>query len=289
MTDQASILRKMMAQQRMQPATECFTCETLAITSGKGGVGKSNVTMNLSIALARSGQKVLILDADIGTANIDVLLNIDPRRNLSHVIDGQASLFEVLQKITENLYLIPGASGTDDLGAMAYDKRGKLREDLEKVEKMFDFLIVDTSAGVNQQVIKCLLGVDRIFLVCNSEPTSLVDAYALCKVLFQHKPDASVEFIANNVRGKEEAREVYDKLSLAVKHFLQKELRYSSHIIHDQGVAFGVVNQKPLMMTEAADGAAADFFNLADTLKHPKGWANGKGVHHLFENLMETP
>ena len=288
MTDQASALRKMMVGRLGSEPSGKSSCEVISVTSGKGGVGKSNISMNLSIALAKKGFKVLILDADIGAANIDILINLDPRRNLGHVLEGKASLFQVLEKITENLYLIPGASGISDIPELAFDKRGQLREDLTKIDEQFDYLVVDTSAGVSKRVINLLLGSDRVLLVCSEEPTAIVDAYALCKVLFQIDGEIKVELIANNVEGSVEAGDVYDKLRLAVKHFLKRELHYLSHVIHDEGIAYGVINQKPLMLTGAVEGAAANFEELASKLAHSPQWAQGKGVHYLFNLLLET-
>ncbi len=288
MSDQASALRKMMAGRQDLSSPGTCTCEVVAVTSGKGGVGKSNISMNLSIALAKAGFKVLILDADYGAANIDILINIDPRRNLGHVLEGKATLFQVLEKVADNLYLIPGASGISDIPEMAFDKRSQLRDDLVKIEQQFDYLVVDTSAGVSKRVINLLLGSDRVLLVCSNEPTAIVDAYALCKVLFQIDGQIKVELIANNVEGGVEAADVYDKLGLAVKHFLKRELHYLSHVIHDEGIAYGVINQKPLMLTGAVEGAAANFVELASKLAHPPQWAQGKGVQNLFNLLLET-
>ncbi len=286
MNDQASTLREWVKRNRPQPTGNC-PCEVIAVTSGKGGVGKSNISMNLAISLAQKGHKVLVLDADIGTANIDILLNLDTRLHLGHLADGQASLFQVIEKVAENLYLIPGASGVPDISQLPFHKWEQLREDLAKVESMFQYLIVDTSAGVHGRVINLLRGADRILLICNNEPTSIVDAYALCKVFYKDVPEARLELIANNVSGPADAEEVYGKLRVAIKHFLSKELHYLDHVIHDEAIALGVINQKPLMMSSVTTGAAVNFLAISEKLAHPGGWAAGKGIYHLFHLLFD--
>jgi len=288
-SDQAAALRQI-AQWTKGPADAeagASNCEILAVTSGKGGVGKSNVTINLAIAMARAGRKTLMLDADIGAANIDVLLGLDPRRNLHHVIEGGADLFEILIKVTDNLYLLPGASGISQIGEMPFDRLKQFREDLIKLESLFDCILADTSAGVGPTVVKTLRGADRTLLICGPEPTALVDAYALCKVLFAAAPEAPVAVVVNNVSAKPEADEVYAKLSVAVKHFLKRDLTCLGFVIHDENLAKGVIDQRPFMFGDAQDGAAANFIELAEKLARAEGWAQGKGVRQLFNLMLE--
>ena len=286
--DQASALRKFVQSMRAPLFVEKSKCEIMAVTSGKGGVGKSNTTLNTALALSQLGRKVLILDADIGTANIDILLGLDPRRHLGHVLDGSATLLQILEKVTDNLYLIPGASGIADLGTMPLELLKQFRNDILKIEEMFDYLLVDTSAGVHHQVINLLKGSDRVLLICTPEPTSIVDAYALCKVLFKEAPGTHVELVVNNVVSLEEAHEVYEKLCLAVKHFLNRELPALEYIVyHDEGIAHGVINQKPVMMTAASSSAVQAYESIAAKLNHPDGWVEGKGVYQLLNLLTQ--
>lgn len=288
MIDQASTLRKLINQQDAEPAApKQSPCEIIAVTSGKGGVGKSNVTLNTAAALAQNGSSVLILDADIGTANIDILLGKDPRQNLAHVIEGEASLYDVIEKVNEKLYFIPGASGIADIGSMPTSNLERFRDDIFKLESLFDYLLVDTSAGVSDNVIKMLCASDRVLLICNGEPTSIVDAYALCKLLFQQYPDVNIYLVANNVKDEQEAQEVYDKLNAAVTHFLKKELHFLSHVVHDKAITAAVASQEPVMLADADVPAKANFVELANLLKHPEGWRQGKGFSELFNSLIK--
>ncbi|CAM2068558.1 MinD/ParA family protein [Sulfidibacter corallicola] len=285
--DQAETLRRVAALKRGQGPGGKSSCEIISVSSGKGGVGKSNITVNLAVTLAKRGRKVLMLDADMGTANIDILLGMDPRRNLSHVIEGQATLLEILVKVTDNLYLIPGASGIMDAGYLPVQQLDQLRTDLLKLEEMFDFMFIDTAAGVNNLVIRTLQGSDRILMICTDEPTSIVDAYALAKVLFRECDAARLQLVVNDVEGEEEAEDVYGKLKVAIQHFLKKELEYLSYIVHDDVVARGVVLQKPFMLTPAECPARANFEALATLLDHDDPWTEGKGFLQLFQLLVQ--
>ncbi|MDJ0840412.1 MAG: AAA family ATPase [Acidobacteriota bacterium] len=288
MSDQAELLRKL-AKQKQAPvavAEGTSPCEIVAVTSGKGGVGKSNITLNVSIVLARKGAKVLILDADIGTANIDILVGMGQRMHLGDVFDGKASLFEIIEKIDENLYLVPGASGIAGLNEMPYDKREALRRDLLRIDEAFDYLIIDTSAGINTDILHLMAGSDRVLLICNNEPTAVVDAYALCKTYYQSGAEGVIELIANNVADEAEADEVFEKISSAMGHFLKKELKYLGHVVHDEDVALGVINQKPVMMTSSDGPAVRNFQELADLLYHQGRWEQGKGIQQLFNHLV---
>lgn len=288
MSDQASTLRALMANRGKEPAALGQSpCEIFTITSGKGGVGKSNVTVNLALSLVKQGARVLILDADIGMANIDILFGMDPRKNLGHVIDGECRLYDVIQKVEDGLFLIPGASGIMEIGQMPADRLGQFREDYLKLESMFDYLIVDTAAGVDPLIVNLLRGADRILLVCTPEPTAIVDAYALCKVLFGVAGSLNVEIIVNKISDEDEAKDVYGKLSVAVKHFLKQDLTYRGHVLADEAVGQAVINQKPLMLSQPSGPAAGCFSALAETLHHGSSWSQGKGFGQLFNYLIQ--
>ena len=203
-----------MSRRGSVPPDKSAPCEIVAVTSGKGGVGKSTLTLNLALALALKNFRVLVIDADIGTANLDILLNLDPRYHLAHVISGRVGLRQILQKVTENLSILPGASGISELPEMSLPHRDRLRRELDRLEATFDYLFVDTSAGVGRSVIQVLRGADRVILVCNEEPTAIVDAYALCKVFYQEQTEGVIELVVNNIHSEEEALEVYGKLRM---------------------------------------------------------------------------
>lgn len=286
--DQAETLRRLAARKQKQPNAEGgHDIHIMAVTSGKGGVGKSNVTLNTAVALAKRGHNTLILDADMGTANIDILLGIDPRLNLGHVIEGKAGLFEILTKVTDNLYLVPGASGIMDPGYMGIHNLEQLRKDIEQLESMFQYVFIDTAAGVNQMVIQALKGSDRVLLICNDEPTSIVDAYALVKVLYKQDPEAVIQLVVNDVAGEEEAEDVYGKLRAAIQHFLKRDLEYLNHIAHDEVIARGVILQKPFMFTAADSPARGHVETLAEKLESKLERSQGKGLLQLFQRLIQ--
>ncbi|CAM2009359.1 MinD/ParA family protein [Acanthopleuribacter pedis] len=286
--DQAETLRRLAAQKpKVAEPKADQDIRIIAVTSGKGGVGKSNVTLNTAIALAKRGHATLILDADMGTANIDILLGMDPRLNLGHVIEGKASLFEILVKISDNLYLLPGASGIMDPGYLGIQNLEQLRKDIGQLESMFQYVFIDTAAGVNQMVIQALKGSDRVLLICNDEPTSIVDAYALVKVLYKQDPEAFIQLVVNDVAGEEEAEDVYGKLRAAIQHFLKRDLDYLNHIAHDDVIARGVILQKPFMFTAAESPARGHVEALAEKLESTLADRGGKGLLQLFQRLIQ--
>jgi len=287
MSDQAAALRALIARDHAVVVPEgTSACEIVTVTSGKGGVGKSNITINVALALARRGRRVLVMDADIGTANIDILLGLGSRAHLGQVFEGSASLYEITVEIEERLFLIPGASGINGLAELPFDKRRGLQEDLQRIGEAFDYLFIDTSAGISRAVLDFMRAADRILLISTGEPTAVVDAYALCKAYYGEGGEVGPELVANNVTDREEAMEVFEKINLAVGHFLKKELKYLGHVVHDEEVAFGVIEQKPVMMSASDGRAAADYQALAEALDHGDHWQGGKGILQLFRNLV---
>lgn len=286
MTDQAAALRQLVALKGDPPDAGKSSCEIITVTSGKGGVGKSNITINTAIQLGRMGARVLVMDADIGTANLDILLGLGAKPHLGDVFEGTMSLYDVICPVTENLFLIPGASGISSLSELPYERRGSLREDLSRIAETFDYLFIDTSAGVSEAVLTMMRGADRLLLICTAEPTAVVDAYALCKAWHNSGQEGTLELIANNVKNADEASEIFEKIRLAVGHFLKKELKYLGHVVHDVGVAQGVVNQKPIMLTSTHGPACTNFEALAASLFHADPWREGKGIQQLYNQLV---
>lgn len=285
MNDQASGLRKLATHAKPAPREVRSHCEVLAVTSGKGGVGKTNVALNVALALAQRQQRVLILDADIGTANMDVLLGLDPSHTLGDVLRGQSRLMDTILPIQDRLDLLPGASGMVDFIKSSPSLPLHVIEDVTKLEGRYNYLIVDTSAGINANSIAILKGADRVLLVCTSEPTSIVDAYALCKSLFQRTHQVTIQIIVNNIATPQEAADVFAKLRAAVSHFLKKEIHYLSHVVHDAKMVESIYVQRPLLLHSPSSPASRNLQDLARKLSHPPSWEGGKGLTQFF-NLL---
>lgn len=240
---------------------------TIAISSGKGGVGKTNVVLNLGVALARKKVRVGILDADFGLGNIDIMLGIDPERDINDLLEERALLEEILVK-RSGLSIIPATSGIQSLTHLSPRQESVLFRELRKLEKLVDLLIIDTGAGISDNVISLLLSADEVFLVVSPEPTSIVDAYAVVKVVGEIDPGKPFSVVANFVSGEAEAAEIFLKLSRATQKFLGKSLDYLGAVQRDPNVTDAVRAQCPVLEYQPRCPASLDFVKLARTLQN---------------------
>lgn len=237
----------------------------IAITSGKGGVGKTNVVVNLGISMAQSGLNVAVLDADYGLGNIDILLGIEPQLDISDLLKDTASLEEILVK-QDGLSIIPASSGVQSLAQLSEYQEILLYKELKKLEEMAELLIIDTAAGISDNVISLLLASDEIFLVVSPENTSIVDAYAVVKVVSELDAFKSMSVIANMVADDEEANEVFLKISRAVKKFLNKELNFLGYIRKDNSILDAMKVQRPVVLKYPEAPASEDYIKLSQTI-----------------------
>lgn len=222
MTDQASRLRDLARGQAPEPTL--FNCRVVAITSGKGGVGKTNVVAGLAVTLARLRQRVIVLDADFGLANLDILLGLSPKYTLEHVLRGEQVLEEILLEGPEGIRILPASSGIQDLTRLDTASELRLVQGLQRVSATADWLLIDTAAGIHDSVIKLLMAAQEIILVTTPEPTSLVDAYAMVKVIHLRDPKKPFWLLVNNSQGAEEAEETIAQLQAATERFLGRSL-----------------------------------------------------------------
>lgn len=237
----------------------------IAITSGKGGVGKTNVVVNLGVALSRKNLKVAILDADYGLGNIDILLGIEPEADISDLLKDTATLEEILIAKNE-LLIIPAGSGVQSLTHLSEYQEILLYKEMKKLEKMVELLIIDTSAGISDNVISLLLAADEVYLVISPENTSIVDAYAVIKVITELDAFKSVSVVANMVEDESEGQEVFLKISRAVKKFLNKELHYLGYIRKDDHVIEAIKYQEPVVEKFPDSEVARDYLRLSETV-----------------------
>jgi flagellar biosynthesis protein FlhG len=237
----------------------------IAITSGKGGVGKTNVVVNIGVALAGMNMKVAVLDADYGLGNIDILLGLEPEQDISDLLKDIASLEEILISKNEML-IIPASSGVQSLTHLTEYQEILLYKELKKLEKMAELLIIDTAAGISDNVISLLLAADEVYLVVSPENTSIVDAYAVVKVITELDAFKTICVIANMVGDKGEGSEVFLKISRAVKKFLNKELHYLGYIKKDNHVVESIKFQQSVVEKFPDSPAAKDFLQVSKTI-----------------------
>lgn len=253
MSDQAAKLRELVQQQELQTTAPAkseaprprFKTRTIVVTSGKGGVGKTNLTVNLALAFAKRGKKTLLFDADLGMANLDVLLGISPPHTLVDVIKERKRLDEVIFPINENLELIPGGSGISELANLPAAKLEALITSLSELEGRSEILLIDTGAGISRQVLDFVIAAHEVIVVTTPEPTAITDAYGMIKALNSQNSSATVHLLVNQVDSEQEARSVASKLMMIVERFLEIKVHYLGFIEKDVNVGRAVLQQRP--------------------------------------------
>lgn len=218
--------------------------KTIAVTSGKGGVGKSNIVANLAIHLRKMGKEVVILDADLGLSNIDVLFQLAPKYNLRHVLNGEMKLEDIVIEGPYGIKIIPASSGIQELTALNEFQRLRILEAFESYKHDLDILLIDTAAGISENVAFFCITAQETIVVVSPEPTSIADAYALIKVLFTRYQEKDFHILVNLAKNSEEGFEVFRRLSLVAEKFLNLSLNYLGYIPVDESVQKAVRGQK---------------------------------------------
>jgi flagellar biosynthesis protein FlhG len=230
--------------------------QTITVTSGKGGVGKTSLVANLAICLAQSGKRVTILDADLGLANIDVVFGIRPKRNLADVINGTLSLEDIIIPGPCGIQIIAGGSGIPELVHLDPAVSGRLFHQLRFLEDKTDYLIIDTGAGISQNVVSFCLAADQILVLTTPEPTALADAYGIIKVIHSSRPTAHVKILVNRAENEDEAKFVLNRLSKVAMDFLDFPLITMGYLPEDKQMYLAVRQQTPLMLFSPMSPAA---------------------------------
>jgi flagellar biosynthesis protein FlhG len=252
-----------MSMRLIRPPEATGGVVTLAVTSGKGGVGKTNVAINLAVALARLHNRVAVLDADFGLGNVDVLLGLAPRHHLGHLLAGERAIRDVLVDGPGGIRIIPASSGLRELTALSPRQWDRLNNGLDEIRNELDFLLIDTGAGISGNVIDVLTSVDRVMIVTSPEPTAIVDAYALLKVLTVVDPGKDVGVLVNAARDAGEADLVFRQLEVAATRFLQRRLTSFGHVAHDPLLREAVLLQRPVFEQHPTAPASRCFRQLA--------------------------
>jgi flagellar biosynthesis protein FlhG len=218
------------------------SCRSVAVTSGKGGVGKTNICLSLGISLSRMKKKVLILDADLGLANIHIILGVSPGRTLDHFVKKECRLDEVIFEGPAGIHILPGASGIESLADCEALQLGILTRELLALEQAYDYLLIDTGAGIGRVATEFASMADKAVLVVTPEPTSLADAYAMVKVLYK-KQGPPVSVLVNMAANDDEGKETFDRLNALVVRFLKRPLDCLGVIPFDKQVGSAVRRQ----------------------------------------------
>jgi flagellar biosynthesis protein FlhG len=238
----------------------------IAVSSGKGGVGKSNIAVNLAVALSQMNLKVCLLDADLGTANADVLCNLSPRRTIEHVVSGQCRLWEAMLLAPGGFRLIPGASGVANLADLGAAPRRALLQQLAALERVADVMIIDTGAGINTNVVTFAAAAHSTVVVTTPEPTAVTDAYAMIKTIFARAPQANVELVVNMAANEIEAERVFLRMDRVSRTFLNRKLTYAGWLPRDAVVVDAVRQRMPFVLLSPDSAATTSLRGLSRRL-----------------------
>ena len=252
--------------------------KVVSFTSGKGGVGKTHIVVNLAYALGRLGFRVLVLDADLGLANIDVVLGITPQYTLQHVFEGQKTLEEILIHGPAGMLILPASSGLQELAALNDFQRLQLLTALDALEQHIDFMLIDTGSGISDNVMYFNVAAQEIVVVVTPEPPSIVAACALISVLAKKYAEKHFKVIINAATNASEAKDVFRRLSLTAERSLNVSIDYLGFILHDAAFSHAVRHQKALLemyphtvIAQCFHGLAQRFLSPSATPYYPKG------------------
>ena len=283
MLDQAESLRRLANGNSSN--TETKKSKIITITSGKGGVGKSNFVVNLAISLVRQGKKVLVFDADIGMGNDDVLMGIYPKHNVLDLINGNLSIEDVIVEGPEGVSLLPGGSGLNNIEDLQQNQRELFLKKIEMLQG-FDYIFIDTGAGISRSVLAFIACSDEVILVTTPEPTSLTDGYSLLKAVNHFKIKNKASIVVNKVLEKKEGEITFSKFKTAVNRFLTLDINYLGYIYDDRKLTISVRNQLPFVIGYPNCDAAKCINVIASKIVGKEKQEAGIGVQGLFKKLF---
>ncbi len=278
--DQAAGLRRM-----RQPRP----VRVIAVASGKGGVGKTNVCVNMALALAQAGKDVMLMDADLGLANVDVMLGLHPRFTLADVMDGRCALEEAIVEGPEGIKVVPAASGVQRMAQLNSVEHAGLIRAFSELSGNLDVLLVDSAAGLSDSVVSFSRAAQEVLVVVCDEPASITDAYALIKLLSREHGVRRFRVVANMVESARNGREVYEKISRVTDRFLDVSLDYCGHVPSDPYLRKAVQQQRAVVEAYPRCRAAQAFRSLAEqTARWPAPTAAGGRLEFFVERLVQA-
>jgi len=271
-----------------QKSTPSRPIRVISVASGKGGVGKTNVSVNLGVSLSQMGHRVLLMDADMGLANVDILLGLQTPYNLSHVLDGQKTLREVIVDGPAGLKIIPAASGVKRMAQLNVMENAGIINAFTELADDFDVLIVDTAAGIADSVVSFCRASQDVVVVVTDEPASITDAYALIKVLHKDYGVTRFRLLANMVAGPQEGKLLYRKMSAVTEKFLNISLDYLGHVPYDNRLKQAVQRQQPVTLLPQPSKAADAFYEMAQKINRwPIPNEMSGYIQFFVENLFQ--
>ncbi len=288
MADQAEALREIM--QTGSPLNKSRT-RIITVASGKGGVGKSNISTNLALAYAKTGKRVILMDADLGLANVNVLLGIIPKYNLYHLIRKQKTMKDILMDTNYGIQLVAGASGFSKLANLSEEERENFIRELTALSNA-DIIIIDTSAGVSRNVLSFVAAADEAIIVTTPEPTAITDVYGIIKIIATEVDSLglSLKLVVNRVKSVTEGKKVSERIINISNQFLNLKVDYLGYVYEDTAVHLAVQKQKPFIVMDPKGKASACIHQLVSRLEkveYKEGGGLGKFIRKLFQNSEE--
>lgn len=269
--------------------SEINPVRVIAVTGGKGGIGKTNVSVNLSMALAKLGNRVVLFDADLGLANVDVLLGLKADKTLADVLSGECSLMDIMVDGPAGVKVVPAASGVRKMVELGDAEHAGLIQAFSDIDDQLDVLVIDTAAGISSSVTSFVQAAQEVLVVVCDEPTSITDAYALIKVLNRDHDIFKFNIIANMVTSDEEAQQMFRKLSLVADKFLNVALRYVGAVPYDDMLRKAVKKREPVFSTYPRSKSAQAFRELATQINSwPFPQAPRGHMEFFIERLIQS-
>jgi len=293
LNDQANSLRELLNKINNDNITTPIgtiksRAKVLTVTSGKGGVGKTNVTVNLAIALSELGYRVVVIDADLGLANIDVVLGTMPKYNLADVIKNGKNILEILSTGPKNVKFISGGSGLEELTRLSSNELEIFVKNIALLDKIADIILIDTGAGISESVIRFVMAANDVILVTTSEPTAITDAYALIKAIGTRDNTKTIKLIINRAESAIEAQTAMQKLNSVSQKFLKMKLQFLGYLNNDALVSKSVKQQKPFLLLFPECSASKNIIEISkkivrDMETHKK---DDKGIKEFFNKFL---
>ncbi|NLM20977.1 MAG: MinD/ParA family protein [Peptococcaceae bacterium] len=287
MYDQVTKLRRLV-REKDKVKVKLNNMRVIAVSSGKGGVGKTNLVVNLALALAEHKYKIIILDGDLGLANVDVAFGVIPDYNIRHLITGQKKIEDILYPVARGVTIFPGASGISELANLDRGQLENVLVNMGRLENMADILLIDTGAGLGHTVLNFISASDDVIVVLTPEPPAMTDAYGLIKAIKNMQTKVNVNVVVNMVENELEAQQTYERLEQAVKRFLGLPINLLGWIYKDPLVNRSVLNQKPVGFTNSRSPAYKCIQGIASNImrNYLQTPAVNKGIRGFISSLL---